>query len=179
MDPPTPWYKRDILPAWLPGWLAASVLIGAGFAVMFGLFLDDPNPIRVAAVAGVLGFALGIVILSFAAIRYRGPGPNRFAPPAVVRYPVVTLVAVVVVVGWVSEQAIRESYRRGGGTMFSGVVAEIIGMTVLSFIALGLTGLVAHDRRAGRVRLSVVLSVATAVGGLIYAAVLLVRHHAG
>jgi hypothetical protein len=179
MDPATPWYKRDILPAWLPGCIAASVLIGAGFALMFGLFLDDPNPIRVAVVAGVLGFALAIVILSFAALRYRGPGPNRCAPPAVVRYPVVTLVTVVVVVGWVSEQAIRRSYRRGGGTMFSGAAAEIIGMIVLVLIAVGLTGVVAQDRRAGQVRTSVVLSLAIATGALAYAAVLLFRHHVG
>ncbi|HKB05928.1 MAG TPA: hypothetical protein VKD90_27285 [Gemmataceae bacterium] len=179
MDAPTPWYKRDVIPAWLPGWLAASVLIGAGFALMFGLFLDDPNPLRVAALAGVLGFALGIVILSFAAVQYRGPGPNRFAPPAVVRYPVVTLVAVVVVVGWVSEQAIRRSYRQGGATTFSGAAAEVIGVLVLVLIAAGLTGLIAHDRRAGQVRASVVLSLAIAIGGLVYAAVLLIRHHAG
>jgi hypothetical protein len=179
MDGPTPWYKRDILPAWLPGWLAASLLIAAGFAAIFGLFLDDPNPFRVAVTAGVLGFALAIVILSFAAIRYRGPAPNRFAPPAVIRYPVVTLVAVVVVIGWASERAIRRSYTQGGRTLVSGSAAEVIGIAVLFLIVVGLTGLIAHQRRTSGVRTSTVLSVGVAILGLGYAAVLVFRHHAG
>jgi hypothetical protein len=175
MDAPTPWYKRDILPAWAPGWLAASLLIALAFAVIFGVFLEDPHPWRVAGVAGLCGFALAVVILSFAAVRYSGPEPNRFAPPAVIRYPVVTFAVVLWPAGWARD---RRILARGRRTLVSGDAAEVMGLTVLAMIVAGLLAMF-YYRRTGSKRLPVVLSLIVALAAFGYSAVVVIRRHAG
>jgi len=179
IDQPVPWYKRNILPVWVPGWLAACLLIAAGFAVMFGLFLDDANPWRVAAIAAGCGFAIGVVILSAAAMKYRGLRPNPFAPPAVVRYPVVTLMLVLPSMGWAVERRITRAATRGGGIIVDGDAAEVIGLVVLFSIVAGLTLLVVRHRRRGVLGIPAGLSLAVAVMAFGYAIVRVVQYHAG
>jgi hypothetical protein len=174
-----PWYKRNILPAWLPGWLAACLLIAVGFAVAFGLFLDDPHPYCVAAIAGALGFALGIVILSAVAVRYTGPRPNPIAPPAVISYPVMTIAAVILPLGWVTDRRIERAATRGGGTIVAGDVAEVFGLLLLFVIMVGLLMLVIQRRRAGKLHSSAMLSLGVAVAAFGYAIVRVVQYHAG
>jgi hypothetical protein len=179
MGEPVPWYKRNILPAWLPGWLAASLLIAVGFAVMFGLFLEDPHPYDVAAKAGVAGFLIGVTILSVAAARYRGPKPNPIGPPEVVRYPVITLLVVLLPLRWALEREITTRPSRGGRMLVAGAGAEALGLIVFLAIAAGLVGaIVAARRRSGTLRLPLVLALAVAGAAFAYGLVHVVTRHA-
>ncbi|HJZ89746.1 MAG TPA: hypothetical protein VKE40_02665 [Gemmataceae bacterium] len=178
MGQPVPWYKRNILPAWLPGWLAACLLIAVGFAVMFGIFLEDPHPLEITAKAGFAGFLIGLVTLSVAATRYRGHQPNPFAPPAAVRYPAITGLIALVPFIWVWDREITTGPSRGGRVLVAGTGAEVLGLIVLLAIAAGLVGAIAAvRRRPGTARLPLVLSLVLAAGvfacGLIH---VIIRH---
>jgi hypothetical protein len=179
MGEPVPWYKRNILPAWLPGWLAASLLIAVGFAVMFGVFLDDPQPYRVALIAGIGGFALGVTILSVAASRYRGPKPNPLGPPEAVRYPVITALVVLLPLHWMLEREITTRPSRGGRMLVAGAGAEVLGLIVLLAVTAGLVGaIVSVRRRSGTMQLPLVLSLVVAAGAFGYGLIHVITRHA-
>lgn len=168
-EPKPPWYRRPLLPAWFPTWLAVALLIAVGFGAAFGLLLDDPNPLRVTAVATPIGFGLAIVVLSLAAAKYRGDKPNPIAPPEVIRYPVLTGIFTLWPLSWALD---REVGWPGGGGLFTGELAVAFGLLGLLAIA-GLLGLaVWTDRRqTGSFRSSKVLSFLVPVGALVYAVV--------
>ena len=167
-EPRPAWYKRDILPPWLPGWLAGSALIGVGFAVMFGLFLDDPNPLRVAAVAGVLGFGMGLVIFSWASLKTGSTPEGRgFVPPAVIRWPIVTALVALVPFFWMTEGRIATSVSRGGRTLLEGIVVEGMALAALVLIVAVVGWRVRETwRRTRRMAVAEVLSLTVAVSVL-------------
>jgi cbb3-type cytochrome oxidase subunit 3 len=175
-----PWYKRPILPAWFPGWLAASLLIALGFAAAFGFLLDSDSPLVTAAVAGALGFGIALTLLSVVAARYRSGKPNHLAPPAVIWRPIVTGLIVLYPVFWVSDRQIRLPSRHGTApTLFDGTVAEVIGLLVLFSIVVGLCWtLLNKHRRDENVSAARLFTLAVAIVALGYAAFRAARFHA-
>ena len=147
---PQPWYKRPILPAWVPGWLAASLLIAFAFAAAFGYFLDTESPLVTAAVAGALGFGIALALFSVVAAKDRSGKPNHLAPPAVIWQPIVTGLIVFFPVFWVSHRQIRLPSHQGlAPTLLEGNAAEVIGLSAfLAFVAGGFCSLL--DRRPPR-----------------------------
>lgn len=167
-EPKPPWYRRPLLPAWFPTWLAVAVLIAVGFGAAFGLLLDDPNPLWVGAVATLIGFGLAIIVLSLAAARYRGEKPNPIAPPAVVRYPVLTAILTLWPLSWALDREVRWPGRRGG-VMLAGEAAVALGIVGLLVIAALIAMAIETDRRhTGVVRPSKVLALLVPVGALVY-----------
>jgi hypothetical protein len=166
-----PWYKRDLLPLCFPGWLAASLLIAAGFAVCFGVFLEGGNRLATAAIAGLIGFGLALAILSIAAGRYRGSKPNPLAPPAVIRRPILTAIVSVWPMMWVLERQVSWPWGRGG-TIVTGKPAEAMGIVVL-IVIVGLVALanLAAYRRERRLLPSMLLSLVVTVASLAIAVI--------
>ena len=177
--PRPPWYKRDLLPAWMPVWLAASALIALGFGVIFGLFLEDEGSWRVGLVAGTIGFGMGLVILTLASARSPDtPEGQRLAPPAVIRKTILTAVVALIPFIWVTDRRIRVPGRRGRNwTILTGAGAELIGLTALFLLALVAVWYVHDRRRHGGVRTSDVLSLAVAGLAFGYGLALVVQRH--
>jgi hypothetical protein len=174
-----PWYKRDLLPSWVPGWLVACVLIGLGFAVSFGLLLGDENPWGAAAVAGAIGFGFGLMILSWASATTRAtPDGHRLTPPEAIRWPIVTALLCLVPFFWMTEGRIGMSISRGGRTVLEGVAVEIIALTALVLIAAGVGWRVRETwRRDRRLAAAEVLSLVVALSVAGYAVVIIVKRH--
>lgn len=178
-EPTVPFYKRELLPRWFPGWLAASLLVAAGFAVCFGLFLEGNDPVRTAAVAGLIGFALALLILSAATARYRGDKPNPLAPPAVIWRPMMTAVVLAFPLFWSLDRRVTLPLRRGDVTILTGQAAEFVGIvgmiTVASLLGLAIWTAWRHRRV---VEPSMLLSLAVAVVALAVAIVSVAGHRA-
>ena len=178
--PRPPWYRRDLLPAWLPTWLVASTLIGLGFAIAFGLGLGDTDPWGTAAVAGALGFGLGLVILTVASARSpKTPEGQRLAPPAVIRKPIFTALLAVIPLIWVMDRRINAPGRHGSGwILVTGTAAEVIGLAALVAVAAAVAWtLLDNRRRRGGVLPSDLLSFAVAGLLLGYAGVRFAGRH--
>jgi hypothetical protein len=179
--PVTPWYKRDLLPSWVPGWLAGSVLIGLGFAVAFGLGLGDDDPWPTAVKAGLLGFGFGLIIFSWASVTGR-PTPDgpRFAPPNVIRWPIVTALLCLGPFFWMTEGKITTSPSNGGRTLMEGVAVEGIAIAALVLLS-GAIGWRVRKTwlRSRRVAAGEALSLAVALTVLGYGLVVIVVRHFG
>jgi len=178
-EPKAPFYRRNLLPSWFPGWLAACLLIALGFAVSFGVFLVSENRFLSAMYAGLLGFAFGLAILSIVAVRQRPGQTYRLAPPAAIRNPIVTALVAVYPFIAVTDRSIRWPRRRGHSPeLAGGTAAEALGLIGLSIIALFIVVRIWHDRRTmGIIRPSLVLSLLIAVGVLAFALVYVVQRH--
>jgi hypothetical protein len=163
----------------MPGWLAASLMIAAGFAVAFGIFLDSENPLLVAAGAGAIGFGFALVILSIAAARAKPGQSSSILPPAVIRLPLLTAVLALYPLIMVTDRAVRLPRRRGSSTLlYDGDPAEATGLGGLLIIAIGVGLAIWTERRkSNSVRTSMVLSFVVALGILAYAIVRVIRFH--
>ena len=178
--PRPPWYKRDLLPAWVPVWLGVSVLIALGFGVIFGFFLDDEASWRVGVVATGVGFGLALVILSVASARSpKTPEGQRLAPPDVVRVPILVGLLTLWPYSWMTERRVSLSPSKSWKTIVQGTVAEVAG-TALVVIIVGALAFYAFDlrRRDGRWRVSVLLSLGLALLMLGHGLVVIARRHA-
>jgi len=162
--PRPPWYKRDLLPAWMPVWLGASLLIAIGFGVIFGVFLEDEGSWRVGLVATGIGFALALIILSAASAKSPNtPKGQRLAPPLVIRNPILTAIVTLWPHSWMTESRVSLSPARSWKTIVQGTVAEVAG-TVLVVLIVAALSWHAYEarRRVGRWRVSDLMSVGVA-----------------
>jgi HEAT repeat protein len=98
-----PWYKRPILPPWMPGWLLACVLGGLGFGLSLE-FVVKPNWLSRAAIFGI-GFLLVLIVLTLA--HAKTPPEQRDSalfPPAWIRIPLIVVVVLFIIGAWVKDQ---------------------------------------------------------------------------
>src|SRR5262249_40986085 len=136
-------------------------------------FLKGGNRLATAAIAGLVGFGLALVVLSIAAERSRKDWPNNLAPPAAVRRPILTAIVSVWPMLWVLQ---REVMWPGLGTVVGGGAAEVIGIvgSVVIVCLLGLAN-VRDYRREGIVASSMVLSLGVAMIALAIAGIAIGR----
>ena len=168
-EPSPPWYRRSILPRWIPTWLAVAMLIAIGFALSFGFFLDDANPFRTAAVAGLLGFGIALLIQSVAGARlYRLEMPNPIAPPAYIGRPILTALLVCAPLFTALQRRLSTRSR----TILTGDAAEALGLLGLFLVAgMILLAIAIECRRLRRIQASMAMSLGVAVVAFGYAAV--------
>jgi glycerol uptake facilitator-like aquaporin len=178
--PKPPWYRRDLLPAWMPVWLGVSLLIALGFGVIFGLFLDDEGSWRVGLVATGIGFGLALIILSAASARSPNtPEGQRLAPPEVIRKPVLVGIVTLWPYSWMTERRVSLSPAKSWKTIVQGTIAEVAGTVLVVLIVATLTWHVYEVRRRdGRWRASDLLALGVAVLMLGHGLFAIARRHA-
>ena len=174
----SPWYRRSLLPDFLPPWLVLSLVLGGTFAFIAGDVPSDAATPTVATAIGFgIGFCAGVYFPVCVHLFQKEIDPaSGMLPPAWIAAPITVAAFAGLGVLVVHE---RELSLGRGSAVVRGPFAVAAGFLVIAAAGFG-SGLLMRSkpRRLDRV-VAGWIGVGVAVAGLVFAAASLFRHRGG